>query len=228
MFTAYRNLTLALLRLVNAPRGQNSNQYRSNILLKASQKADLITAGRLAVERKLAHASTGEISLRLQTSQLAINTRASDLYRLTDADFVACAVTSPEPVETAPDHLLWHQLIYQAAPAQSVLFCQPFYTALLANAATLPRETIAPEIFKAVGGVLLVQHTDVKDDFSAKTVNDHHAFMIPGIGAIVWGTSPFDAIHRAEALEYVGRLTVMTRQIGIEVNFDIPNSHRSS
>jgi ribulose-5-phosphate 4-epimerase/fuculose-1-phosphate aldolase len=38
--------------------------------------------------------------------------------------------------------------------------------------------------------------------------------LLPQLGALVWGHSPLDAVARAEALDYVSHLTLLSRQSG--------------
>ncbi|NOK57719.1 MAG: hypothetical protein GFH27_549303n18 [Chloroflexi bacterium AL-W] len=219
MFERYKNITLQLVQFVNAPRQQNYAQYRNKHLLKEPQEQELITTGRLLVERGLVHATTGELSLRLETSQLVVNTLGSDLAQLTDQHFVIGALDNDKVLDDATRHLDWHRIIYAKAPAQAVVLCQPPCALTLANAQRLPEQPVAPEIFQSIGEVRMIHADEILAENSTAMFDMHQALLIPGIGALVWGTSLSDVARRAEALEYVARLTTLMYQTGLEPNY---------
>lgn len=217
MFERYKNMTLQLVQFVNAPRQQNYAQYRNRHLLKESQKQELIATGRLLVERSLAHATTGELSLRLDSSQLVVNTLGSDLAQLTDQQFVVGTLDNDKSLGDAARHLDWHRLIYAKTSAQAVILCQSPYALTLANAHRLPEQPVAPEIFQSIGEVAMLHTDELHAEKNAAVFGMHHAFLIPHIGTLAWGTSLSDAAQRAEALEYVSRLTALRYQVGFEL-----------
>ncbi|MEM8532692.1 MAG: class II aldolase/adducin family protein [Chloroflexota bacterium] len=216
MFERYKNMTLQLVQFVNAPRQQNYAQYRNRHLLKESQKQELSTTGRLLVERSLAHATTGEVSLRLGSSQLVVNTLGSDLAQLTEQQLVVGTLDNDKSLGDAARHLDWHRMLYAKTSAQAVILCQPAYALTLANAQRLPEQPIAPEIFQSIGEVTMIHSDELYAERNAAVFGRHHALLIPNIGALVWGKSPSDAARRVEALEYVSRLTVLRYQVSFE------------
>lgn len=209
MFTAYKNLTLAIVRFVNAPRQQNYEHYRHKYLLKPTQKAELLEAGRLVVERRLAQAGTGEISLRLSSDQLASNARHRDLARLDDEQLLITSLEQTGPA--APRHLAWHQAVYAGTAAQGVVLGQPPYTLVLAHSGLSPLEVIAPEIAEAIGGITLLSGSEATTEALPDLASHHHALIVPQVGALVWGSSLPDAVARLEALEYLCQLTALSR-----------------
>jgi ribulose-5-phosphate 4-epimerase/fuculose-1-phosphate aldolase len=215
ILTAYKKLTLNLVHLVNAPREQNHNQYLAKLLLKQPQKQAFLEAGQLAVERKLVHPSTGEMSIRITSGQLVVNTESSDLGRLLDQDFLVCSVSLQTQLEAAPPHLDWHKVIYHNSSASAVILGHPPYTMTLANAKVYPLRTVALEIYDKIGGVILLRPEDMSAEHLAKVIDTHHAILIPGIGTLVWDASLREAVSRVEALEYVCQLTALAYQTGL-------------
>jgi ribulose-5-phosphate 4-epimerase/fuculose-1-phosphate aldolase len=212
MLKAYQKLTHTIVNLVNAPRGQSYEQTGSKYWLKASQKQQLIEAGRLIVEQKLAQSTWGEVSLRLASHQLAITVRQSLLTRLEDNhDFITCSIAADKPVDQAPLHLDWHRLLYRETEANGVVFCQPPYTLTLANAGRLPQPHIAPELYQTIGGVICLPPDEFTNEQLTEAARQHHALVLPRVGTLVWGLSPLEAVARTEALEYISYLTILIR-----------------
>ncbi|MEW5959342.1 MAG: class II aldolase/adducin family protein [Chloroflexota bacterium] len=215
MLKAYKNLTLAIVNLVNAPRGQTYSQYRDKLLLKPEPRQQLIEIAQRVITSQLAQSTHGELSLRLPSDSLAITARDSALDRLAETDIITCSMVIGKSVGLAPRHLDWHRLIYNQTAAQSVLFCQPCYALTLANAGLLPQPRLAVEIFESIANVTLLPMDDLFDTNLAKTVTQHHTVLIPQFGALVWGHSLVDVLGRAGALEYVSQLTSIAYQTGL-------------
>ncbi len=214
IFSTYKRITWAIVNLVNGSRGQTQDSYRTKILLKPSQRDQLIQAGELAVTQKLVLSTLGEISLRLNINQLAITTHRSHLGRLEEADFVICSTAGGQPAPLAPPHLTWHQLLYRETKADSVFFGYPPHALTLANTGRLPRPDVAKEIFAEIGGVARLRPDGLSNDRLADVARQHQAIVLPQLGALVWGRSPLDAVTRAEALDYISHLTLLAHQIG--------------
>lgn len=214
MFNTYRRLTWAVVRLVNAPRSHSPVQRAQQLLLKPAQRQKLIEAGRLIYERGLSASTTGALSLRLDNGRLAITTAQADLANLSEASMTVCPVVSARPAGANVAHLAWHRAIYQDQPAaQGIVWCQPVYTMVLLGAGLIPQPEWAPEVAGRAGGMaLLPASTAALPADLAGAAGTHHALLLPGSGALVWGDSLAEAVHRAEALEYLARLTVTARQ----------------
>jgi L-fuculose-phosphate aldolase len=215
MLAAYKKLTLAIVDLVNAPRGSAYNQYRNKILLKPAQQKQFIDTAKMVVDRHLTLGTLGELSLRLSPHLLVINAQASHLAYLNETDLVTCSTLPGKPGEAAAPHLNWHRLIYRETPAESVLFCHPPYALTLANAARLPFQEIAPEIGAVIGGVNLIKPSHLTEAHLAQAVQQNHVILVPQLGALVWGNSMVNALVRADALEFVSQLTAIAYQTGL-------------
>ena len=215
ILTAYKNITLAIVNLVNAPRGYTYNQYRNKILLKPAQQQQFIDTAKMVADHHLALGTLGELSLRLSPHQLVINAQSSHLAYLTETDLVICSTLPGKPGELAAPHLNWHRLIYRETPAESVLFCHPPYTLTLANAAKLPLQEIAPEIGAVIGGANLIKPSYLTEANLAEAVQQNHVVLAPQLGALVWGDSMVNALTRADALEFVCHLTTIAYQTGL-------------
>lgn len=215
ILTAYKNITLAIVNLVNEPRGYTYNQYRNKILLKPAQQQQFIDTAKMVADRHLALGTLGELSWRLSPHQLVINAQGSHLAYLTETDLVTCSTLPGKPGEAAAPHLNWHRLIYRETPAESVLFCHPPYTLTLANAAKLPLQEIAPEIGAVIGGVNLIKSSDLTEANLAEAVQQNHVILAPQLGALVWGDSMVNVLVRADALEFVCHLTTIAYQTGL-------------
>jgi len=215
MLAAYKNITLAIVNLVNASRGNRYDQYRSKLYLKPEQREQLLETAKMIVAHRLAPGTFGELSLRLSPHQLVITAQGSHLAHLTETDLVTCSTLANKPDGAAALHLNWHRLIYRETQAESVLLCQPPYTLTLINAAKLPLPQLAPEIWEAVGGVKLIYSADLSEAALVEIVRQNHAVLVPQLGALVWGHSMANLLTRVEALEFVSQLTVMAYQTGL-------------
>ncbi|GIK39642.1 MAG: hypothetical protein BroJett011_34750 [Chloroflexota bacterium] len=215
ILTAYKNITLAIVNWVNAPRGYTYNQYRNKILLKPAQQQQFIDTAKMIADRRLALGTLGELSLRLSPQQLVINAQGSHLAYLTETDLVTCSTLPGKSGEGAAPHLNWHRLIYRETPAESVLFCHPPYTLTLANAAKLPLQELAPEIGAVIGGINLLKPSSLTEAILAEAVQQNHVILVPQLGALVWGDSMVNALARADALEFVSQLTAIAYQTGL-------------
>lgn len=216
MLATYKKLTLAIVNMVNAPRGSTYNQYRNKILLKPAQQRQFIDTAKTVVDRHLALGTLGELSLRLSPHQLVINAQGSHLAYLSETDLVTCSTLPGKPGDAAAPRLNWHRLIYRETLAESVLFCHPPYTLTLANAAKLPLQETAPEeIGVVIGGVNLIKPSCLTEAHLAEAVQQNHVILVPQLGVLVWGNSMVNALVRADALEFVSQLTAIAYQTGL-------------
>ncbi len=223
MLAAYKKLTLAIVNLVNAPRGYTYNQYRNKKLLKPAQQKQFIDTAKMVADHHLALGTLGELSLRLSPHQLVINAQDSHLAHLTETDLVTCSTLPGKPGEAAAPHLNWHRLIYRETPAEGVLFCHPPYALTLANVTKLPFQEIAPEIWAVIGGVNLIKPSYLTEANLAEAVQQNHAILVPQLGALVWGNSMANALARVDALEFVSQLTAIAYQTGLMPILSIKN-----
>jgi ribulose-5-phosphate 4-epimerase/fuculose-1-phosphate aldolase len=215
ILTAYKNITLAIVNLVNTPRGSTYNQYRNKILLKPAQQQQFIETAKMVADHHLALGALGELSLRVSPQQLVINAQGSHLAYLTETDLVTCSTLPGKPAEAAAPHLNWHRLIYRETPAESVLFCHPPYSLTLANTAKLPLQETAPEIEAVIGGVNLIKPSYLTEAHLAEVVQQNHVILVPQLGALIWGNSMVNVLVRADALEFVSQLTAIAYQTGL-------------
>lgn len=216
ILTAYKNITLAIVNMVNAPRSSSYNQYLQKILLKPAQQKQFIDTAKMITDHGLALGVLGELSVRLTAQQLVITAQGSHLAHLSESDLVTCSISPGKPGEAAAPHLDWHRLIYRETPAESVLLCHPPYALTLANAAKLPLQEIAPEMREAIGGVTLIKAPDLSEATLAESARQNHAILLPQQGALIWGDSIANALSRVEALEFVSYLTAIAGQTGLK------------
>jgi ribulose-5-phosphate 4-epimerase/fuculose-1-phosphate aldolase len=214
MLAAYKNLTWSVINLVNAPRGRTYDQQRDRLLLKAEQRQQFVAVAEHIVANHLALGALGELSLRLSDSQLAITARNSQLGRLAEADIMTCPTRLDKPDEAAALHLHWHRQLYLETPARAVLLGHPPYAMTLANAGRLPVRQLMPEMWAQIGDVTLLSPEEVTTELAA-AARRYQAMVIPQVGALLWGCSLDDVTNRAEALEYVSRLTTIAHQTGL-------------
>jgi len=214
MLAAYKNLVWNVVNLVNAPRGRTYHQQRDRLWLKGEQRRQFVaTAGQIVADG-LALAALGELSLRLSATQLAVTAPHCQLGQLTEADLVTCSIQSDKPLATAAPHLPWHRLIYGQTPAQAVLLGHPPYAITLANAGQVPDSALLPEMGAIIGGVTRLPPAEISPAALAETAPRHHVILLPHVGALIWGDSLADVLVRAQTVEYLSRLTVLTGRMG--------------
>ncbi|HEC23560.1 MAG TPA: class II aldolase/adducin family protein [Chloroflexi bacterium] len=215
MLDTYRRVTLAIVRMVNSLRGGTYAQA-GELLLTPRDYEQVSEAGRLAFERELVYPTIGELSLRLRGERMVITRAGADFASLEKESLLVCSLQPGKPVGSAPRRLEWHRAVYAATSAGGVLICQPPHT-ILATLADLPlRSEWAPEIFEAIGGVVSSGELPLAETAPvAEAASEGHAVLLPGVGALVWGDSPLDAVYRAGALEYIARLAFLAHQGGL-------------
>lgn len=210
LLTRYKQWTHAVVQMVNAPRGDAAH-YRSRYLLPQRTRQDMQAAGVHAVAHGLAHATTGEISVRLRATQLAITCQGANLTCLGESDVLIGGLASATALPHAARHLDWHHAIYQHTPATSVVVVQPTNVLALAMLGRLPEEGCS-DVLMAIGGVQLIHAHEVLAAVAERAAHTH-VFVVQGVGCIAWGDSPHDALLRADALEYAARLTIVTHML---------------
>jgi L-fuculose-phosphate aldolase len=214
MLAAYKNLVWSVVNLVNAPRGRTYHQQRDKLLLKGEQRQQFVAVAHQLVANGLALGPLGELSLRLSARQLAITASHSQLAQLAETDLITCPLEADGPSETAAPHLSWHRLIYRHTPAQAVLLGHPPYAITLANAAQLPEPELMPEMWNIVGHVTLLSPAELSPETLTDAMQHHHVVLIPHTGVLIRGDSLANLFARAQAVEYLSRLTALARHMG--------------
>ena len=97
MLAAYKNITLAIVNLVNTPRNKRYDEYRNKLYLKPGQREQLFDAAKMIVTHRLAPGTFGELSSRLLPHQLVITARGSHLAHLAETDLVICSTLVNNP-----------------------------------------------------------------------------------------------------------------------------------
>ena len=211
VFTAYKNLTLAIVNMVNAPRGDTyAIQQRDKYLLKASHRQQLTELAELLVAQQWVVGIFGEVSLRLGADQMAINSQGQRLAQLTQSDVVSCSLEAENVHPLAPAQVEWHRSVYQTTSAEMVALVQPHYTLALAQQQRTPDPSYAAEIFKTIGGIALHSLAELTSETIASIAPTHRAIIVPELGVLLWGSTSDDVVGRAEALEFVSRLTLFS------------------
>jgi len=206
VFSSYKKATLAIVDTVNnlVP-GRQRYLRPETATISDALIASLADAGRVAYERQLLLSSVAEISVR-RDERFVITGQGTDLLEIVPEDVRRTEIEAATLPGWAPVHFDWHRAIYKSTDSNAVLFCQPIEVVAAANMDNVAFAQASPVAASIVGGICVVPtSSDIPDTIK---LYEHHAYVIPHAGAVVRGSSPRDAVRRAEALHYLARLVL--------------------
>jgi ribulose-5-phosphate 4-epimerase/fuculose-1-phosphate aldolase len=182
----------------------------------------LRSAGRLAGQRGLLWATSGNLSVRVGTDQFVITARGSTLDALDPDDLILCGVhdslenTAPE----ASTEIQVHRRIYQhREDVQCVIHLSPPYATLVACAdLDLPTDLI-PEPILYLGRIVRVPYvqpgTDALGRAVAHALGKESVVLMANHGAVTVGETVAAALRRMEVLEFLAQLVVVARSANL-------------
>ncbi|MDI1249833.1 MAG: class II aldolase/adducin family protein [Lacunisphaera sp.] len=192
-------------------------------------EANLITTGRLLLDRKLAWGTSGNLSARTDADTMLVSASGTNMGELVAADLVPVRVSDGtwsglrKPSKEVPLHIG----IYQQRPdARVVLHSSPHYTTLIACS----NETIPSQLFiETMYYLERVAWIDYAHPGSAElgamvkaAARNAEVIMMRNHGVILFAESCGEAVMRLQTLEMACRMIVEAKAARITLG-KIPN-----
>ena len=200
----YQQLTLALIRLINAPRNDDTRLRKALVPPKTLQI--FLECAQLAAERNLAMGVQPEMSVRLEGGKILITKSKSWFLRLSDQDLVIASLTKNEfgDHERLPPYVACHRAIYQTTNARAIFYSNSPIVAAFASTDE-PSEPLSH--LQRLGGVIRVSF-DVQ--IIASAAQNHPVFLVDDNGLWAVGDTLYETLAHAEMTAYWCRRIIST------------------
>ena len=212
MFENYSRITNSLVDLVNSQRGLN--RRTRNALVPGELRKAFKDGAKLAVELGLVIDTLSEMSARLSGGKMMATTAEAIFTRLEEEYVGIFSMTTNVALEQKdpPCHFAWHQRLYANEDIQAVFYCQSPAIISVVNANTLPDARILSDAKELIREAVFVE-PDVEAIGNA--FDKASMLLIPQHGLLTWGEDVYQAIVKAEFMNRVCEVEVITRQSGM-------------
>lgn len=196
----------------------NNKAYGINRL-----RALLAEHSRRAFSLGLVWGTSGNMSIRADKKSFLISATGKSLGDITVRDIVRCGTEKAHVSRNASMEWMLHSRIYQSRKdANAVLHSQPPYSTLIACARDRKiRTALIPETVAYLQhtGVVPYRHAGSPElaEKCAEAARKADVLILENHGVVALGASIDEAVNRALTLEFLCRLTVLSRSSGIEL-----------
>ena len=183
---------------------------------EAAQRQALVDYGRVLYERKLAHGSAGNLSVRLDDGSILVTPTNSCLGRLTAEQIARVAPDGRHLDGDQPSkETFFHLAVYAERPsAAAIVHLHCTHSVAVSCLCHEEPTNVLPPItayhVMRVGRLPLVPYFRPGDRRLAEavreTARDHHAMLLANHGPIVAGKTIEDAVYTSEELEETAKL----------------------
>ena len=183
---------------------------------EAAQRQALVDYGRVLYERKLAHGSAGNLSVRLDDGSILVTPTNSCLGRLTAEQVARVAPDGRHLDGDQPSkETFFHLAVYAERPsATAIVHLHCTHSVAVSCLCHEEPTNVLPPItayhVMRVGRLPLVPYFRPGDRRLAEavreTARDHHAMLLANHGPIVAGKTIEDAVYTSEELEETAKL----------------------
>ncbi|NOX61967.1 MAG: class II aldolase/adducin family protein [Chloroflexi bacterium] len=206
----YQQLTLTVVRLINAPRKDNAKVRKALIPPKILQT--FLECGQLVASRNLLMGVQIEMSVRLAGGKFLITKERSWFPRLDEQDLLVASLTKEAfgDHERLPARASWHRAIYQATQSGAVLSSNaPLAAAFASLEAGQDKEPAKRR--HLLPAALVCIPPDAK--LIASTARERPVFLIQDYGLLAVGDALHEAIAHAEMAVYWCQQTMFAQVI---------------
>jgi 3-dehydro-4-phosphotetronate decarboxylase len=186
---------------------------------EADQRRQLVRMGALLYERRLAHGSAGNLSVKLADGSILVTPTNSSLGDL-DADRIAKVSAEGEHLDGDKPSKEWffHLAVFDERPvAQAVVHLHSTYSVAVSCLEHDHPEDVIPPLtayyVMRVGRLPLVPYFPPGDRALADAVRtvsrEHRSMLLANHGPIVSGASLTEAVHAYEELEETAKLHIV-------------------
>ncbi|MCT7664141.1 3-oxo-tetronate 4-phosphate decarboxylase [Shinella kummerowiae] len=183
---------------------------------EGAQRENLVRCGKLLYERRLAHGSAGNLSVRLADGAILVTPTNSSLGSL-EASRISKVSSAGDLLAGDPPskEAFFHLAVYEERPAaRAVVHLHSTYSVAVSCLCHTRTDDILPPLtayhVMRVGKLPLLKYFRPGDRALAEAVRgaarDHRAMMLANHGPIVSGRTLDEAIHAYEELEETAKL----------------------
>lgn len=191
-------------------------------LQKEAARGAIVAMGRVLIERRLVAGSWGNISCRVEDSDIIAITPSGLGYENQDAaDIVLVDADgrTMEGIHIPSSETPLHTAIYTAIPeAKAIIHTHSIYASALA-AMRKPVPAIIEDIIQIIGGRVncaeyALPGTQDLADNAVRAMCGKKAVLLANHGTVCWGKSLADALLVAEILEKAAQIAVICQSCG--------------
>lgn len=188
------------------------------------KQRDIIEWGKAAYEKGFLPGASGNLSIRLNTSQILITPSGVSKGRLVQKDLIRYDIKKNKQlgksVHKPSSEIRMHAFIYQhRKDVDAVLHAHPVYAVALSVAGISLERAVLPESVFALGSIVTCPYAtpttrDVVDSINPSILTGHRAMVLARHGSITLGKTLEEAYLRLETLEHVAKVTAVAHSIG--------------
>lgn len=179
-------------------------------------RAEIVRFGALLYDRRLAHGSAGNLSVRLRDGSILVTPTNSSLGFL-DPERISKVSLSGDLLSGDPPskEAFFHLAVYEVRPsAKAIVHLHSTHSVAVSCLCHADRSNVLPPLtayhVMKVGKLPLVPYFRPGDlklaDAVRRAAGDHHALLLANHGPIVAGRSLADAVQIMEELEETAKL----------------------
>lgn len=203
MLDAYKKITHSIVNIVNAL-SRPTNKTIDALVSRVKRKQfldDLSFAG----QQRIVTGTLSEASIRLGKEYLLSASQGKHLVNLSDDDLDVYSIVSDWTLKrsTPPNHILWHQKVYQLTAAQAVLLCHPIHVFKMWTEYNKVQESGSSGSFTLADDFLVCQEGEIDQHLLL-----HEFLLIPGQGLLVWGKNLQEMTSKIEEVDWICALNL--------------------
>jgi len=190
----------------------------------SKKQRDMIAWGRAAYEMGFLSGASGNLSIRLNSSQILITPSGISKGRLVQKDLVRYDIEKNKQLGKSAhkpsSEIRMHAFIYRhREDVSAVLHAHPVYAVALSVAGISLKKAMLPESVFAFGTIVTCPYATpttpaVVDSIKAFILAGHQALILARHGSITLGKTLEEAFMRLETLEHVAKVTAAAHSIG--------------
>ncbi|MBI4837863.1 MAG: class II aldolase/adducin family protein [Nitrospirae bacterium] len=167
---------------------------------------------------------SGNLSMRISPDSFLITATGKSKGEITDRDLVVCKINTDSADKRASSEWRLHRAIYRARKdAKAVFHSQPPFTTIIACAKNKKiKKDIIPEAVAYLKKIEIIPYCHAGGIELAKKVGAGalraDVLLLENHGAVSFGPSIDEAVLKSVTLEFLCKLTVLSRAAGIELN----------
>ena len=191
---------------------------------ETQKQRDMIKWGKVAYEKGFLSGASGNLSIRLNSSQILITPSGISKGRLLQKELIRYDIEKDKPLGKSghkpSSEIRMHTFIYQhRKDVNAVLHAHPVYAVALSVAGISLEKAILPESVFALGSIVTCPYAtpttlDVVDSIKPSILAGHQAMILARHGSITLGKTMEEAYLCLETLEHVAKVTAVAHSIG--------------
>jgi L-fuculose-phosphate aldolase len=190
----------------------------------SQKQRDMIEWSKVAYEKGFLSGASGNLSIRLNSSQILITPSGISKGRLAQKDLIRYDIEKNKPIGKSAhkpsSEIRMHTFIYQhRKDVNAVLHAHPVYAVALSVAGISLEKPILPESVFALGSIVTCPYAtpttrDVVNSIRPSILAGRQAVILARHGTITLGKTMQEAYLCLETLEHVAKVTAVAHSIG--------------